>query len=97
MRLFRTCALAALLLPAASQAQDFLGYLNSNYAGVNGLDLNPSSIVDSRFKADILLTGFSLKKMPLLTARGRCFCPTAHPHGRRFRIRILRKSTCLKT
>jgi outer membrane protein OmpA-like peptidoglycan-associated protein len=59
MRLFRSCALAALLLPAALQAQDFLGYVNSNYAGVNGLDLNPSSIVDSRFKADILLGGFS--------------------------------------
>ena len=59
MRIFRTCVLAAFMLPVVSQAQDFLGYLNSNYAGVNGLDLNPSSIVDSRYKADILLGGFS--------------------------------------
>jgi hypothetical protein len=37
------------------KAQDFLGYLNSNYAGVNGIDLQPASIVDNRYKLDILL------------------------------------------
>ncbi|GAB4138170.1 MAG: hypothetical protein Fur0041_13130 [Bacteroidia bacterium] len=40
-----------------AQAQEFLGYANSNYAGVNGIDLNPASIADSRYKVDILLTG----------------------------------------
>src|SRR4051812_4007598 len=40
-------------------AQDFLGYINSNYAGVTGTDLQPASVVDSRFKTDITLFGFS--------------------------------------
>lgn len=39
----------------SANAQDFLGYLNSNYAGVNGIDLQPASIVDNRYKLDILL------------------------------------------
>lgn len=52
--------LAALLSCAATlQAQDFIGYNQSNYAGVNGIDLNPASIADSRYKVDILLGGFS--------------------------------------
>lgn len=38
-------------------AQDFGGYLSSNYAGVNGIDLQPASIVDNRYKLDILLLG----------------------------------------
>jgi len=38
-----------------TQAQDYLGYLNSNYAGVNGIDLQPASIVDNRYKLDIQL------------------------------------------
>ena len=42
-----------------SSAQDFLGYINSNYAGVTGTDLQPASVVDSRFKTDIQLFGFS--------------------------------------
>lgn len=40
-------------------AQDFLGYINSNYAGVTGTDLQPASVVDSRFKVDIAFFGFS--------------------------------------
>jgi hypothetical protein len=43
-----------------AQAQDFLGYANSNYAGVSGVNLNPASIADSRFKFDILIVGTSL-------------------------------------
>jgi len=43
----------------AVQAQDMLGYANSNYAGVNGIDLNPASIADSRYKFDFMLGGFS--------------------------------------
>ncbi|HSH66674.1 MAG TPA: DUF5723 family protein, partial [Bacteroidia bacterium] len=42
-----------------STAQDFLGYINSNYAGVTGTDLQPASVVDSRFKADIAIFGLS--------------------------------------
>ncbi len=41
-------------------AQDFLGLQNSNYAGINGLDLQPASIVDNRYKLDILLVGDNL-------------------------------------
>ena len=42
------------------QAQDFLGFANSNYAGVSGIDLQPASVVDSRFKFDASLIGFNL-------------------------------------
>jgi outer membrane protein OmpA-like peptidoglycan-associated protein len=38
-------------------AQDFLGLENSNYAGINGVFLQPASIVDSRYKVDICLVG----------------------------------------
>ncbi|HLG02133.1 MAG TPA: DUF5723 family protein [Bacteroidia bacterium] len=51
--------LAVGLLPLASYGQDFLGYANSNYAGVTGIHLNPASIADSRYKADIQLAGFN--------------------------------------
>ena len=44
----------------SSYAQDFLGYANSNYAGVSGIDLNPSSIADSRFKFDMTLIGANI-------------------------------------
>lgn len=40
-----------------SLGQDFLGIANSNYAGVTGLDLNPASIADSRYKFDMTLVG----------------------------------------
>ena len=42
-----------------SAAQDFLGYINSNYSGITGTDLQPASVVDSRYKVDITLFGFS--------------------------------------
>jgi outer membrane protein OmpA-like peptidoglycan-associated protein len=42
-----------------AQAQDFLGYINSNYSGVTGLELNPANVVDSRYKVDVNLIGFS--------------------------------------
>ncbi|MGB3074421.1 MAG: DUF5723 family protein, partial [Chitinophagales bacterium] len=40
------------------QAQEYLGIMNSNYAGTIGVQLNPSSFVDSKLKFDInLLSG----------------------------------------
>jgi outer membrane protein OmpA-like peptidoglycan-associated protein len=45
------------ILPAG--AQDFLGYINSNYSGVTGTDLNPANVVDSRYKVDVTLAGIS--------------------------------------
>ncbi len=47
------------LLFFTSFSQDFLGYSNSNYAGVSGIDLNPATIADSRYKFDLTLVGFS--------------------------------------
>ena len=44
----------------SSKSQDFLGYINSNYSGVTGTDLNPAAVVDSRYKVDISLAGTSL-------------------------------------
>ena len=49
-----------LTLISSAKSQDFLGYINSNYAGVTGTDLNPASVVDSRYKVDVTLVGFSL-------------------------------------
>lgn len=37
------------------QAQEYLGIINSNYAGTIGTQLNPSSFVDSKLKFDINL------------------------------------------
>lgn len=53
---------AVLFIAVTTQAQDMLGIRNSNYAGVTGLDLNPSSIVDSRlmFDFNLLTLGASI-------------------------------------
>src|SRR4051812_49420643 len=48
-----------LFLISVVNAQDFLGYANSNYSGVTGTDLNPAAVVDSRYKVDVTLTGLS--------------------------------------
>ena len=50
------CASLLLSISAFSQL-DFYGYLNSNYAGITGVTLNPASIVDSRYKFDASLFG----------------------------------------
>ncbi|MGM8363051.1 DUF5723 family protein [Flavobacterium sp. ARAG 55.4] len=42
-----------------ANAQSYLGYTPDNYAGVQGVLFNPSSIVDSRFKTDINLFSMS--------------------------------------
>jgi len=39
------------------RAQDIPGYDMSNYAGVSGIDLQPASIADMRYKVDITLVG----------------------------------------
>ena len=43
-----------------TSAQHWLGISSSNYAGTNGVFLNPSSVVDSRFKMYINLAGNDL-------------------------------------
>ena len=46
-----------LLLPFCSFSQDYLGFANSVYAGVNGIDVNPASIVSSPRKWDVTVFG----------------------------------------
>lgn len=52
----------SLLLFAATlfqaNAQSYLGYSSSNYAGVHSIDINPAEIADSRFVFDVNLVGF---------------------------------------
>lgn len=43
-----------------TDAQNYLGVINSNYIGVMGADLQPASIVDSRFMVDVNLFSFSI-------------------------------------
>lgn len=49
------CSVIAL----TSLAQDFLGFANSNYAGVTGVYLNPASIADNRMRVDVNLAGLN--------------------------------------
>lgn len=41
------------------QAQTFIGFQNSNYAGIYAIDLQPASIADSRLKYDVSLFGLN--------------------------------------
>ncbi|HTL80299.1 MAG TPA: DUF5723 family protein [Bacteroidia bacterium] len=50
-------ALLAVSMPFFSNAQVFSDIANSNYAGVYGVDFNPSCIADNRMKLDINLFG----------------------------------------
>ena len=59
--LFLTVLLAGILM--SSKAQDFLPYLNDNYAGINQVTLQPAAIANSRFAADINLFGVSSEFM----------------------------------
>jgi len=47
----------AAVLAASTQAQESMGIANSNYAGTQGVHLNPSSIVDSKIWLDVHLIG----------------------------------------
>lgn len=47
--------LAGVLTSLAVDAQNFVGFMNTNYSGVYGIDFNPSSIADNRMKLDINL------------------------------------------
>lgn len=49
----------ALSLISNAKSQDVLGYINSNYSGVTGIDINPANVVDTRYKVDINLIGIS--------------------------------------
>lgn len=49
----------AIVLTLSLSAQEYLPFATSDYAGVTGVHLQPASIADSRFKADIMLSGTS--------------------------------------
>lgn len=49
-----------LLESNAVKAQNYLGNINSNYAGIMGADLQPASIVDNRYVVDINLFSFNI-------------------------------------
>jgi outer membrane protein OmpA-like peptidoglycan-associated protein len=61
MKLLRNLSIwiVALSFWQNTQAQEQLGWMNDNYAGVNGIDLQPASIVDSRFKFDMSILHFN--------------------------------------
>ena len=55
--------LLTLLLLACSvlgSAQDYTGFLNSNYSGITGAQLNPANIADSRLIVDVSIFGVSM-------------------------------------
>lgn len=58
----KTLFLFALIFAISSEsiAQDFLGFRQSNYAGVSGGDLNPANIADSRFVVDVTIGAVSM-------------------------------------
>ena len=41
-------------------SQDYLGFANSAFAGVNGIDVNPASIVNSPRKWDVTIIGINV-------------------------------------
>ena len=45
------------VLCGTTKAQDYLGYVNSNYSGISGAIINPANIVDNRMRVDITLGG----------------------------------------
>src|SRR5580692_2011713 len=59
MRIFTKLNLAIILLLYAINtiAQDIPGYNMSNYAGVSGIDIQPASIADMRYKFDLTFVG----------------------------------------
>jgi outer membrane protein OmpA-like peptidoglycan-associated protein len=53
-----TLPLLLVLAATATRAQENIGMANGNYAGIAGAWLNPASIVDSRYKFDLMIYGF---------------------------------------
>ena len=47
--------IAAFLIAISTNAQRYYGIANSNYAGINGLYINPANAADNRLAADIHL------------------------------------------
>jgi hypothetical protein len=50
------CSLTLLLFCQLTQAQSFLPFATSNYAGITGVHLQPASIADSRYRFDMAIS-----------------------------------------
>lgn len=48
-----------LLVGLSVTAQDYLGFINSNYCGITGAFINPANIADNRMRFDMTLGGLS--------------------------------------
>ncbi|MDD4847143.1 MAG: DUF5723 family protein [Bacteroidales bacterium] len=55
-------ALICLGIATSAQGQDFLPFVNDNYAGITGVYLNPASIANSRYRVDVTLFGASVNR-----------------------------------
>ena len=63
MRKFFTKIIMTMLIVLSisnAKAQDFLPFVNDNYAGITGVHINPASIADSRYRFDMTLMGLSV-------------------------------------
>lgn len=59
MKKFFLLSASVILFANKVKAQDNFALSTGNYAGISGLGLNPASIVDSRYKFDLNIFGFS--------------------------------------
>jgi len=62
MRNFYATSIFSLIFLLSSKiicSQEFMPFTQSNYAGVSGLVLQPASIVDSRYRFDMVFIGFN--------------------------------------
>lgn len=56
----RILSIALITIGYFAQSQDFVGFNQSNYAGVSGIHIQPASIVDGRMKFDMNLIGINV-------------------------------------
>ena len=56
----KTLLILSLFSLTQVKAQDYLGFNQSNYAGVTGVYQQPASIADSRMKFDMTLVGANI-------------------------------------
>jgi len=60
MRILLFLAVFLLLSVSHSYSQEFLPFASSNYAGITGVQLQPASIADSRYKFDLAISSTSI-------------------------------------
>src|SRR5205085_12199550 len=53
-------SLLLLLNICCLKAQDYLGFVNSNYSGITGAIINPANLADNRLKFDLCIVGLNL-------------------------------------